>query len=86
MEAVANRSCLAASLMATTIVIVEPRIVVESATSAKWIARAGLKLLANLESHERYSRWSVVRAIAGSTEQVTTGSFVVASSVETESG
>ena len=72
--------------MATTVVvIVEPRVVVKSATSAKWIARAGLKPLANLESHERYSRWSVVWAIAGSTEQVTTGSFVVASSVETES-
>ena len=73
--------------MATTVVvIVEPRVVVKSAISAKWIARAGLKPLANLESHERYSRWSVVWAIAGSTEQVTTGSFVVASSIEAESG
>ena len=82
--------CLAASLTAakatTVAVIAEPKIVVGTATSAEWIARAELKLLANLESHARYLRWSVVWATAGFAKQVTSCSFVVASSIETEPG
>ena len=78
--------CLAASLMATIVVIAEPKIVVGTVTSAKWIARVEFKSLASLEGHGRYSRWSVVWATTESTEQLAAGSFVAANSTKSKSG